>query len=57
MQIWMAMQEPAWMPWPQIRPDIPMDIQLDMGYPFGYVWINCWIGVDNQLDMLGEFII
>ncbi len=27
MQIWMAMQEPAWIPWHQIRPDIQSDIQ------------------------------
>jgi hypothetical protein len=39
MQIGMAMQEPAWMPWPQIRPVIQSDIQLDK-----------W---DVRLDMFG----
>jgi hypothetical protein len=29
MQIGMAIQQPAWMPWQQIRPDIPLDIQLE----------------------------
>jgi hypothetical protein len=45
MQIRMAIQQPA--------PRTADQNGYPIGYPFGYFQLDCWIGVDYQMDMLG----